>query len=55
MLYIQIAAWDANLITAHRRMGNTGLSLRDLSDGKSLEIYHSLWKDFFVNIHVVLP
>ena len=28
---MQIAAWDANVITAHRRMGNTGLSLKDLS------------------------
>ena len=42
---MQIAAWDANIITAHRRMGNAGLSLKDLSDGKpSVEILHYLQK-----------
>ncbi|XP_024398281.1 uncharacterized protein [Physcomitrium patens] len=35
---LQVAAWDANVITAHRRMGNTGLSLKDLSDGKKHEV-----------------
>lgn len=35
---MQIAAWDANVITAHRRMGNTGLSLKDLSDGMSFRV-----------------
>ncbi|KAG0615812.1 hypothetical protein M758_5G068700 [Ceratodon purpureus] len=36
--FLQIAAWDANIITAHRRMGNAGLSLKDLSDGKKHEV-----------------
>lgn len=33
---VQIAAWDANLVTAHRRMGNTSLNLEDLGDGEFL-------------------
>ena len=49
---MQIATWDANVITAHRRMGNTGLSLKDLSDGKYLAL--SLEGSFAIS-HVVLP
>ncbi|KAF5736689.1 hypothetical protein HS088_TW14G00839 [Tripterygium wilfordii] len=30
---LQVAAWDANLVTPHKRMGNAGISLECLSDG----------------------
>ncbi|XP_031503065.1 uncharacterized protein LOC116266111 isoform X2 [Nymphaea colorata] len=30
---LQIAAWDANLVTPHKRMGNAGISLESLVDG----------------------
>jgi hypothetical protein len=29
----QVAAWDANLVTPHKRMGNAGLCLESLCDG----------------------
>ncbi|XP_023530237.1 uncharacterized protein LOC111792861 isoform X1 [Cucurbita pepo subsp. pepo] len=31
--YIQVAAWDANLVTPHKRMGNAGINLESLCDG----------------------
>jgi Ca2+-dependent lipid-binding protein len=30
---LQVAAWDANLVTPHKRMGNAGLCLESLCDG----------------------
>lgn len=30
---LQVAAWDANLVTPHKRMGNAGISLDCLCDG----------------------
>ncbi|XP_010450193.1 PREDICTED: uncharacterized protein LOC104732360 isoform X1 [Camelina sativa] len=30
---IQIAAWDANLVTPHKRMGNSEINLEDICDG----------------------
>ncbi|KAK0606997.1 hypothetical protein LWI29_007534 [Acer saccharum] len=35
---IQIAAWDANLVTPHKRMGNAGLRLEGLCDGNMHEV-----------------
>ncbi|XP_044500845.1 uncharacterized protein LOC123221926 isoform X3 [Mangifera indica] len=35
---LQIAAWDANLVTPHKRMGNAGLSLEYLCDGDLHEV-----------------
>ncbi|CAM6123105.1 unnamed protein product [Calypogeia fissa] len=37
---LQVAAWDANIVTSERRMGNTSVRLDDLCDGKrhSLEL-----------------
>ncbi|KAK4769300.1 hypothetical protein SAY86_027450 [Trapa natans] len=35
---LQIAAWDANLVTPHKRMGNAGISLELLCDGNSHEL-----------------
>ncbi|XP_059445630.1 uncharacterized protein LOC132177365 isoform X2 [Corylus avellana] len=35
---LQVAAWDANLVTPHKRMGNAGISLDCLCDGNSHEI-----------------
>ncbi|KAE8076164.1 hypothetical protein FH972_014829 [Carpinus fangiana] len=35
---LQAAAWDANLVTPHKRMGNAGISLDCLCDGNSHEI-----------------
>jgi hypothetical protein len=32
-LVMQVAAWDANIITAHRRMGNSSVNLESFSDG----------------------
>uniref|UniRef100_K3Y5G4 C2 domain-containing protein n=1 Tax=Setaria italica TaxID=4555 RepID=K3Y5G4_SETIT len=32
---LQVAAWDANLVTPHKRMGNAGLYLESLCDGNS--------------------
>ncbi|KAK8623658.1 hypothetical protein V6N13_065023 [Hibiscus sabdariffa] len=36
--YIQVAAWDANLVTPHKRMGNAGISLENICDGKLHEV-----------------
>ncbi|MCO5594626.1 hypothetical protein L7F22_048659 [Adiantum nelumboides] len=36
--YMQIAAWDANLVTDDRRLGNSGINLEDLSDGEKHEV-----------------
>lgn len=30
---LQVAAWDANLVTPHKRMGNAGVNLECLCDG----------------------
>uniref|UniRef100_J3LZG6 C2 domain-containing protein n=1 Tax=Oryza brachyantha TaxID=4533 RepID=J3LZG6_ORYBR len=32
---LQVAAWDANLVTPHKRMGNAGLYLESLCDGNN--------------------
>ncbi|KAK7393270.1 hypothetical protein VNO78_21821 [Psophocarpus tetragonolobus] len=37
-LPLQIAAWDANLVTPHKRMGNAGVDLEWLCDGDVNEI-----------------
>ncbi|KAI3983180.1 hypothetical protein MKX01_039671 [Papaver californicum] len=31
---LQVAAWDANLVTPHKRMGNADVSLKSLCDGE---------------------
>ncbi|CAA6655356.1 unnamed protein product [Spirodela intermedia] len=31
---LQVAAWDANLVTPHKRMGNAGIDVLPLCDGK---------------------
>ncbi|PPD98363.1 hypothetical protein GOBAR_DD04612 [Gossypium barbadense] len=36
--YIQVAAWDANLVTPHKRMGNAGISLENICDGNLHEV-----------------
>ncbi|KAF5465816.1 hypothetical protein F2P56_015788 [Juglans regia] len=36
--FLQVAAWDANLVTPHKRMGNAGISLDCLCDGYSHEM-----------------
>lgn len=35
---LQLAAWDANLITPHKRMGNAGINLEYLCDGNLHEL-----------------
>ncbi|EPS63658.1 hypothetical protein M569_11126, partial [Genlisea aurea] len=35
---LQVAAWDANLITPHKRMGNALVDLENLCDGNSHEL-----------------
>lgn len=35
---LQVAAWDANLVTPHKRMGNAGVNLDDLCDGNLHEL-----------------
>ncbi|KAK7279162.1 hypothetical protein RJT34_24208 [Clitoria ternatea] len=35
---LQVAAWDANLVTPHKRMGNAGVDLEWLCDGDEHEI-----------------
>ncbi|KAL6651026.1 hypothetical protein ACP70R_009951 [Stipagrostis hirtigluma subsp. patula] len=35
---LQVAAWDANLVTPHKRMGNAGLYLESFCDGNSHEV-----------------
>uniref|UniRef100_A0A803MVG9 C2 domain-containing protein n=1 Tax=Chenopodium quinoa TaxID=63459 RepID=A0A803MVG9_CHEQI len=36
--FLQVAAWDANLVTPHKRMGNAGVDLEALCDGNSHEL-----------------
>lgn len=36
--YLQVAVWDANLITPHKRMGNAGIKLESLCDGNIHDI-----------------
>lgn len=36
--YLQVAVWDANLITPHKRMGNGGVKLESLCDGNMHDI-----------------
>ncbi|KAL5711817.1 hypothetical protein ACHQM5_014056 [Ranunculus cassubicifolius] len=35
---LQVAAWDANLVTPHKRMGNAGIDLESLCDGSLHEV-----------------
>ncbi|KAG8369747.1 hypothetical protein BUALT_Bualt14G0045900 [Buddleja alternifolia] len=35
---LQVAAWDANLVTPHKRMGNAGIDLENLCDGNLHEV-----------------
>lgn len=35
---LQVAAWDANLVTPHKRMGNAGLYLESLCDGNKHDV-----------------
>ncbi|XP_042055118.1 uncharacterized protein LOC121799731 isoform X1 [Salvia splendens] len=35
---LQVAAWDANLVTPHKRMGNSCINLEILCDGNSHEV-----------------
>ncbi|KAK9931323.1 hypothetical protein M0R45_018601 [Rubus argutus] len=35
---LQVAAWDANLVTPHKRMGNAGINLECLCDGNLHEV-----------------
>ncbi|KAG4156983.1 hypothetical protein ERO13_D02G032700v2 [Gossypium hirsutum] len=35
---LQVAAWDANLVTPHKRMGNAGISLENICDGNLHEV-----------------
>ncbi|XP_042050645.1 uncharacterized protein LOC121796024 isoform X1 [Salvia splendens] len=35
---LQVAAWDANLVTPHKRMGNSCINLENLCDGNSHEV-----------------
>ncbi|KAL9401291.1 hypothetical protein Peur_005140 [Populus x canadensis] len=39
---LQVAAWDANLVTPHKRMGNTGIGLKCLCDGNLYEVLINL-------------
>ncbi|KAI5580488.1 hypothetical protein BDE02_08G157500 [Populus trichocarpa] len=39
---LQVAAWDANLVTPHKRMGNTGIGLEYLCDGNLHEVLINL-------------
>lgn len=36
--YLQVAVWDANLITPHKRIGNAGIKLESLCDGNMHDI-----------------
>ncbi|XP_076882944.1 uncharacterized protein LOC143531556 isoform X2 [Bidens hawaiensis] len=36
--HLHVAAWDANLVAPHKRMGNSSLSLDSLCDGNSHEV-----------------
>ncbi|KVH91046.1 C2 calcium-dependent membrane targeting [Cynara cardunculus var. scolymus] len=35
---LQVAAWDANLVTPHKRMGNSSVNLESICDGNSHEV-----------------
>ncbi|GAB2210997.1 hypothetical protein Droror1_Dr00016287 [Drosera rotundifolia] len=35
---LQVAAWDANLVTPHKRLGNSAVNLMDLCDGNLHEL-----------------
>ncbi|KAG9137502.1 hypothetical protein Leryth_016797 [Lithospermum erythrorhizon] len=35
---LQVAAWDANLVTPHKRMGNAGVELEAICDGEMHEV-----------------
>ncbi|WOL05772.1 hypothetical protein Cni_G14503 [Canna indica] len=35
---LQVAAWDANLVTPHKRMGNAGVNIESLCDGNLHEV-----------------
>ncbi|KAI3688421.1 hypothetical protein L1987_82134 [Smallanthus sonchifolius] len=35
---LQVAAWDANLVAPHKRMGNSSVSLESVCDGNSHEV-----------------
>ncbi|XP_073056707.1 uncharacterized protein [Primulina eburnea] len=35
---LQVAAWDANLVTPHKRMGNAGIDLENICDGNLHEV-----------------
>ncbi|WCJ24161.1 triglyceride lipase triglyceride lipase [Euphorbia peplus] len=35
---LQVAAWDANLVTPHKRMGNASINLESLCDGNLYEV-----------------
>ncbi|XP_061986777.1 uncharacterized protein LOC133705534 isoform X3 [Populus nigra] len=39
---LQVAAWDANLVTPHKRMGNIGIGLKCLCDGNLYEVLINL-------------
>lgn len=39
---VQVAAWDANLVTPHKRMGNAGISLENICDGRNLNFMYDL-------------
>ncbi|XP_034684909.1 uncharacterized protein LOC117913903 isoform X2 [Vitis riparia] len=39
---LQVAAWDANLVTPHKRMGNAAISLECLCDGNLHEVLFEL-------------
>ncbi|XP_072986920.1 uncharacterized protein [Typha latifolia] len=36
--FMQIAVWDANLVTPHKRMGNAGVNLESICDGNLHEL-----------------
>ncbi|KAH7690975.1 C2 domain-containing protein [Dioscorea alata] len=36
--FMQVAAWDANLVTPHKRMGNAGVNVASLCDGDTHEV-----------------
>ncbi|KZV15261.1 hypothetical protein F511_27543 [Dorcoceras hygrometricum] len=38
MHILQVAAWDANLVTPHKRMGNAGIDLENICDGNVHEV-----------------
>lgn len=44
----QIAAWDANLVTPHKRMGNSEVDLDCICDGELwfTRLLHNFWVTF---------